>query len=1030
MPRYAPIPIVSIDPRTEAQLSQEAAQVVYEASNRTLNDFSAGNPLAVLLEGQAFAQNELLFWANQLPEKILSVWIGPFLGAMRRLGTPAVAQLTLSVEPGNTSISIPAGTIFTTDPQRTGGQSIEFVSYNDVVIPAGQSVGLVSVYSKYTGVNNNVPAGSITGSSSLGRVALSTYNSEPATGGSNVELYSEVQERFFTLIRRRNPVSQTDWQDFFTDLYGLGTITSVQPNRSSQDPYNYNLDYMAPNGQVSFFVLGPDGVELTQTQLKAGQNAINYSVPIENQGHLFPITLSQVQYNITLEVNPNGTYGTNFRQSSYLFRNLLSFVMNPGSVFPATVDPTVNDIDSAFYNQFGGNQIYIDPHIKTSAAYNTPYTLSRNSATYTQVYDFLASDALILQYDLVRVNNPNPTFYPALVDFTPYSTNKYDQTIYGNLSLKQIKPLTTGSYKLGDIVYYDGQLDLSEKGLHVVLENIPISDPYEALSAIESGKISAVKTYSAWVPGNTYSYTSGTTIDPDIIEYDYSSGEFIPAYPNSIPLNNRPGALAWLVSQDFTLQTASNDITGAQVDIKLGSPVESAVLTAGTSYTAGSWVHTLQVGSGPDVVVDPNFYYVDTLKGAVTKYAYVVTNFTYNANGQTVSSYFDSLVSQGILIEVYVYESDGGLPIYRYKARFKGGQYLEYRETSSGTPNYYLSAQYFTPDSTDAQKLLNDGSIIELAPTPELKAQIQSELKASFSGTITSLIISYSGDGYVDGSYANVPLVGGDGSGATANFVVSNGSIIYTSIVNGGQLYRVMDTMTVDEADLGGSGSGLTLIVGNINSPDENPLYTPVRMFTFFKGDRTFFRDRDQVRSYTATTSVSPLFNFEVYYNNGIFIDTDFSASLDEAYEGSIPYFNPAYLEFSEDTIMAEDGKNFYRVMRAFTPISTVTDWIGEDQNNTARYEEYAGNLLRYVIEYTSDQGILAQFGEDTSAIKLGNCQITIIPKSTNTVNNQENLVYVWENTQSITQIPYLSWYTGTPFPYNPPSYSGGTLAL
>ena len=79
MARHAPLPNVSIDPRNESQLVQLAAQKVYESSNRTLNDFSAGNPLAALLEGQAFAQGEFLYWVNQLPQKILIEWIGPFL---------------------------------------------------------------------------------------------------------------------------------------------------------------------------------------------------------------------------------------------------------------------------------------------------------------------------------------------------------------------------------------------------------------------------------------------------------------------------------------------------------------------------------------------------------------------------------------------------------------------------------------------------------------------------------------------------------------------------------------------------------------------------------------------------------------------------------------------------------------------------------------------------------------------------------------------------------------------------------------
>ena len=93
MARYAPLPSVSIDPRNEAEIVQQASQRVYEVSNQTLNDFSSGNPLAALLEGSAFAYGEFLFWANQLPQSILIEWLGPFLGAMRRLGTPAVARL-------------------------------------------------------------------------------------------------------------------------------------------------------------------------------------------------------------------------------------------------------------------------------------------------------------------------------------------------------------------------------------------------------------------------------------------------------------------------------------------------------------------------------------------------------------------------------------------------------------------------------------------------------------------------------------------------------------------------------------------------------------------------------------------------------------------------------------------------------------------------------------------------------------------------------------------------------------------------
>lgn len=1031
MPRYAPLPTVSIDPRNEADLVQRSAQVVYEASNRTLNDFSAGNPLAALLEGQAFAQGEFLFWANQLPDKILIEWIGPFLGAMRRLGTPATAQLTVTTTPSNTATTIPAGTSFLTNPQVTGGQSLEFISYTDLVIPAGESEGELSVYSRYVGSLYNVPANSITGASNVSNVSVSSTNSKPAVGGSDVETFQQVQERFFTLIRRKNPVSETDWQDFFTDLYGAGTITSVQPNRSGRAAYNYETDYATPNGQVSFFVLGPNGVQLTEEQLRVGQNAVNFSVPIESQGHLFPITLSQVQYNLTVEVNPNGTFGSNFRQSSLNFRNRLYSILVPNSVFPATINPTVSDIDAAFYSGFDTNNRFIDPHIFSSAAYNTPNSLGKDYATYTKVYDFSPASSLLSQDDLVRVDSPNPIFYPVLDSFTPYSTSKNDQTIYGNLALKQIKNIASGSFKLGDVVYYDGSLDILQQGLHVVLENTSILSPSDILFAIQTGKLSGVKTYSAWTVGNSYQYTVGDTIDPDIVEYNYSNDEFVPSTPSSVPLNNRPGSLIWVVTKNFTLNPATNDITGAQTSFKLGNPISPYELIPGNSYSAGSWVYTPQVASGPNPSVDPNYYYVDTLKGAVVKYAYVVSSFTYNPNNQTISNYFESIVSEGIVKEIVTFDGNGGLPVYKYKPRFKCGQYLEYRETSSSMPGYYMAANYFTPDSTNIQNLLDDGVVVNLAPTPELLSQFNLELKSGFSGKIEKISIIFGGSGYTNGSYYDIPLIGGYGTLATANIIVSGGTVSYASINDNGKNYRVSDSLTVDSALIGGSGVGLTMSVSSISSENENPLTTPVRMFSFFKGDKTFFRNGSRIQSYTAMSSVTPLFSFEIYYNNKIFAETEFSEVGDQSYEGSIPYYNPTYSEYAEDTIIDPDSNSYYRVMRAFTPPVTVTSWSGSQTSNSCRYEEYAGNLLRYVTEYVCEEPVLPQFGDETSSIKLGPCQITVIPKNTTAGNNKDQkIIFIWENTQSFAETPELSWYTGTTFSFNPPDYKGGTLAL
>jgi hypothetical protein len=940
VPRFSPLPSINLDPRNEAQIVQQASQRVYQASGQTLNDFSSGNPLAALLEGLSFAQGEFLFYANQLPQSILIEWLGPFLGAMRRLGTPSIARLQITVPPSDTSTTIPAGTAFLTDSNLTGGEQFTFILDEEVTVPSGESVVFATASSQYVGAVYNVPANSVTGTSAININGLSATNPQPASGGSDVETYQEVQERFFTLIRRKNPVSAEDWQNFFIDFYGVGTQTSVQPNRPNQGTYNYLTDYLLPNGQVSFFVLGPDGVELNKSQLERGQNVINFLTPIENQSHLYPVTLSQVQYNLTLEVDANGSFGENLKNSSLNFRDRLFSILTPGNTFPSTVDPTVSDVDAAFYSTFTDSTRFVDPRVKLSAAYNTPPLLEPAAATYTNVYTFEAPGTLLNKNDLVLTTLPSSTYYPVLTSFTPYSTEKKSQTIYNNLALQQIRFLVAGTFLRGQVCYWDPSVG-GDGELHVVNENITIGTQLEIPELIRTGKVSGSKQYSSWVVNNTYQQTTGLGVyDPEIVQYDYATNEFIPNPASLIPVSKRPGTFIWVVNQNFTLQPPNDQVTTAFTDFKLGAPVTPQQLQVGQTYTAGTWVYTPQVGSGPNPVADPYYNYVDVRLGVVNKYAYVNQTFTYQPDEKTISVYFDDLVEQKIVSEVVVSNGDEGLPVYKYKPRFPALTYLEYREDSSSRPEYFIAAKYFTPSSTSAQDLVNQNLVFPL---------------------------------YVDEAQ-------------------------YTSLV------------------------------AQINA---GTVKTPTRMFRFFKGDRTFFRQGSKVISYTATTNVHPLFEFYIYLQNGVFVET--AQYLPSQFESLdyVPYFNPAYVLYSEDTVLAEDGRNLYRVMLAFTPSATVVNWTNTTVANTARFEEYQGNLLRYVDQYLCEESILSQLGKDVSAIKLGVAQVTVIPKNSGRFSNSDQeAVFVWENTASATEVPQLSWSSGSLVSYSPPNYKDGTLKL
>lgn len=77
-------------------------------------------------------------------------------------------------------------------------------------------------------------------------------------------------------------------------------------------------------------------------------------------------------------------------------------------------------------------------------------------------------------------------------------------------------------------------------------------------------------------------------------------------------------------------------------------------------------------------------------------------------------------------------------------------------------------------------------------------------------GTITA------GTGYVNGTYTSVPLTGGSGSGALATIVVSGTSVTSVTISTVGTGYTVGNVLSASNTNLGGSGSGFSIPVSTL----------------------------------------------------------------------------------------------------------------------------------------------------------------------------------------------------------------------
>ena len=80
-----------------------------------------------------------------------------------------------------------------------------------------------------------------------------------------------------------------------------------------------------------------------------------------------------------------------------------------------------------------------------------------------------------------------------------------------------------------------------------------------------------------------------------------------------------------------------------------------------------------------------------------------------------------------------------------------------------------------------------------------------------FYGSIATETILTQGSVYTNGSYTNVPLTGGSGTGATANISVTGNKVTSVVIVLPGTGYLSTDVLSAAPSSIGGTGSGFTL---------------------------------------------------------------------------------------------------------------------------------------------------------------------------------------------------------------------------
>lgn len=256
-----PLVVPTLDPRTEASLVEYALDRVYTASGGTLNSFAASSPARALIEGQAFAGAELLYYLNQLPEAMALAYL-QIAGIQQILGTSATVTLTFTLTaPLTTAYTVPIGYEVST----AGG--LRFTTNTNLVISAGNISGTVAATAAAIGSTYNVGSYTITRLSQALAYLAGVTNAEAATGGTDGETVEQTKSRAFAAIRRRGLVSADDYEEETRSLLGAGSIAKAIGNLAAD-----KVSVRA--GSVHVFCLNPDGEALSTAQLASVQSAL------------------------------------------------------------------------------------------------------------------------------------------------------------------------------------------------------------------------------------------------------------------------------------------------------------------------------------------------------------------------------------------------------------------------------------------------------------------------------------------------------------------------------------------------------------------------------------------------------------------------------------------------------------------------------------------------------------------------------------------------------------------------------------
>lgn len=316
---YGPILPLQLDSRNTEALVRALQTRIYLESGGELNDFTPASPLSAITEGQAFAQAELLYYLNNLPEAFSLQWLRQ-LGVQRKIGSRALVDVTFYKVPGYQRVLIiPKGT------KLIANGSQVFVTLAEARVSESEFSATVSCQSERWGEAYNVAAGEVNKIEKNFAGLEFLRNEQSAIGGTDTESVSQMKSRAFEVLSRRNLTTSGDFENEVRTLVPESNLVKVLTYEE-----RFALS-SALSGNVVICVGDEDGRELSPSNLSYLISSMKPRVTLGTNISFIPPEIIPIDLVIEILYDPNAiNVGTDFL-ASQIFEAMKNYI-NPGNL--------------------------------------------------------------------------------------------------------------------------------------------------------------------------------------------------------------------------------------------------------------------------------------------------------------------------------------------------------------------------------------------------------------------------------------------------------------------------------------------------------------------------------------------------------------------------------------------------------------------------------------------------------------------------------------------------------------------------